>query len=559
MSRDDVAAPLRVPAARVRRVPDVQRLLQAGAAGHPRPAHRADGRRDRRAAVPARRRAAPAGAAGDRHRRRAGVRRTAAARPRSTPSWPRATRAAPGSRSSRASRTRGSTWARATASTTTTAAGTTTRASRTRRSSGTSRARARAGSRSARPRSWRASATASPRSYGELLSDEQRGPFQELLGLSRTVFPYVEEHKFYCDYWFLTAWYNKVREFGALLVEARLPRRRRGRLPPEPPRGAAGARGARPALGDRRARRSGRSHWPPIVERRKELLGQARRLDAAAGARHDAGGGQRSDHRDAVGDHAGAPAAVGAATATASSCAAPRPRRASSRARRGWSERRADRRGAGRRDPRVRDHVAGVGADLLPDRRRPSPTSAASCRTRRSCAASTGCRRWSAPAAPPAQIKTGQRIRVDGTNGRVTILDGSAVSPRASPICRLRRRRPHVRRQERDTRRADRGRGFNVPGPAFAMRGARTSSDLRRGRRRATRRSARRRSAVRSSAVGEDSADATFAGQQETLPVGARGRRASATRCATAGRASTARARDQLPRADGRRGRRRWA
>jgi phosphohistidine swiveling domain-containing protein len=55
--------------------------------------------------------------------------------------------------------------------------------------------------------------------YAELLSDEQRGPFQELLGLSRTVFPYVEEHKFYCDYWFLTRWYNKIREFGALLAD----------------------------------------------------------------------------------------------------------------------------------------------------------------------------------------------------------------------------------------------------------------------------------------------------------------------------------------------------
>jgi pyruvate, water dikinase len=55
--------------------------------------------------------------------------------------------------------------------------------------------------------------------YAAQLTDEQRGPFNELLGLSRTVFPYVEEHKFYCDYWFLTAWYNKVREFGTLLVE----------------------------------------------------------------------------------------------------------------------------------------------------------------------------------------------------------------------------------------------------------------------------------------------------------------------------------------------------
>ena len=48
----------------------------------------------------------------------------------------------------------------------------------------------------------------------------------ELLALSRTVFPYVEEHKFFCDYWFLTRWWNKIREFGALLADARLPRRR---------------------------------------------------------------------------------------------------------------------------------------------------------------------------------------------------------------------------------------------------------------------------------------------------------------------------------------------
>jgi pyruvate,water dikinase len=54
--------------------------------------------------------------------------------------------------------------------------------------------------------------------YAALLPDEVRGPWQDLLALSRTVFPYVEEHKFYCDYWFLTRWWNKVREFGALLA-----------------------------------------------------------------------------------------------------------------------------------------------------------------------------------------------------------------------------------------------------------------------------------------------------------------------------------------------------
>jgi phosphohistidine swiveling domain-containing protein len=55
--------------------------------------------------------------------------------------------------------------------------------------------------------------------YMELLEEDSRVTFNELLMLSRTVFPYVEEHKFYCDYWFLTNWWNKVREFGALLAE----------------------------------------------------------------------------------------------------------------------------------------------------------------------------------------------------------------------------------------------------------------------------------------------------------------------------------------------------
>src|ERR671920_748469 len=54
--------------------------------------------------------------------------------------------------------------------------------------------------------------------YGALMDEETRPAFEELLGLSRTVFPYVEEHKFYCDYWFQSRFFNKVREFGALLA-----------------------------------------------------------------------------------------------------------------------------------------------------------------------------------------------------------------------------------------------------------------------------------------------------------------------------------------------------
>ena len=51
-----------------------------------------------------------------------------------------------------------------------------------------------------------------------LSSDEERGAFDQMLGLCHLVFPFVEDHKFYCEHWFTTIWFNKLREFGALLA-----------------------------------------------------------------------------------------------------------------------------------------------------------------------------------------------------------------------------------------------------------------------------------------------------------------------------------------------------
>jgi phosphohistidine swiveling domain-containing protein len=107
--------------------------------------------------------------------------------------------------------------------------------------------------------------------YAELLPDEQRGPFQELLLLSRTVFPYVEEHKFYCDYWFLTSWYNKVREFGALLArhdfledsEDVFQLSRHEVMQALEELVLYWAAGGTPL---------GPTHWPKVVARRRELL-----------------------------------------------------------------------------------------------------------------------------------------------------------------------------------------------------------------------------------------------------------------------------------------------
>jgi pyruvate, water dikinase len=54
--------------------------------------------------------------------------------------------------------------------------------------------------------------------YRELLpTDEDRGTFDQMLGLCQQVFPYVEDHKFYCEHWFTTKFFQKVKEFGELL------------------------------------------------------------------------------------------------------------------------------------------------------------------------------------------------------------------------------------------------------------------------------------------------------------------------------------------------------
>jgi pyruvate,water dikinase len=107
--------------------------------------------------------------------------------------------------------------------------------------------------------------------YRELLDPEVQPGFDELLGLSRTVFPYVEEHKFFCDYWFLTRWWNKLREFGDLLV-------RNGFLEQTDDLFMLSRHEVMSALDELVLTWAtggdplGPDHWPPIVKRRRELL-----------------------------------------------------------------------------------------------------------------------------------------------------------------------------------------------------------------------------------------------------------------------------------------------
>jgi pyruvate,water dikinase len=54
--------------------------------------------------------------------------------------------------------------------------------------------------------------------YRELLSTkEERDAYDQMITLAHRVFPYVEGHKFYCEHWYTNLFFNKIREFGALL------------------------------------------------------------------------------------------------------------------------------------------------------------------------------------------------------------------------------------------------------------------------------------------------------------------------------------------------------
>jgi pyruvate,water dikinase len=55
--------------------------------------------------------------------------------------------------------------------------------------------------------------------YRELLAtDDDRAAYDQMITLAHRVFPYVEGHKFYCEHWYTNLFFNKIREFGALLA-----------------------------------------------------------------------------------------------------------------------------------------------------------------------------------------------------------------------------------------------------------------------------------------------------------------------------------------------------
>ncbi|MFO7277807.1 MAG: PEP-utilizing enzyme [Pseudomonadota bacterium] len=116
--------------------------------------------------------------------------------------------------------------------------------------------------------------------YRELLTtEEDRKAFDQMLELCHLVFPYVENHKFYCEQWHTTVFFNKIREFGRLLARQGLIddpedifHLRHTEVEDALTDVALGwASGTGPV---------GKNHWKPIVARRKEIIEKLREWNA---------------------------------------------------------------------------------------------------------------------------------------------------------------------------------------------------------------------------------------------------------------------------------------
>lgn len=106
--------------------------------------------------------------------------------------------------------------------------------------------------------------------YRDLLDAAAQEEFDSGLALSRTVFPYVENHNFYIEHWFMTEFWNKVREFGTLLArwgfwphaDDIFLLRRSEVVDAVIDLGAAWSHGTQP---------QGPDYWPAIIEKRRGI------------------------------------------------------------------------------------------------------------------------------------------------------------------------------------------------------------------------------------------------------------------------------------------------
>jgi pyruvate,water dikinase len=108
--------------------------------------------------------------------------------------------------------------------------------------------------------------------YRELLPDEATTmAFDQNLGLARMVFPYVESHNFYVEHWYHTIFWNKVREFGTLLARHDFVADAEDVFFLQRHEVSDALVDLRLAWAAGSAAR-GPGYWPPIVQRRKAIM-----------------------------------------------------------------------------------------------------------------------------------------------------------------------------------------------------------------------------------------------------------------------------------------------
>jgi pyruvate,water dikinase len=106
-------------------------------------------------------------------------------------------------------------------------------------------------------------------------TDADQASFDQLIQLVHTVFPYVEDHKFYCEQWFTSLFFRKIREFGAVMARYGLIKDSEDIFSlkhtevPEALADIAAAWGAdSPAVG--------KKHWQSVVAKRKAMMEKLR-------------------------------------------------------------------------------------------------------------------------------------------------------------------------------------------------------------------------------------------------------------------------------------------
>jgi pyruvate,water dikinase len=107
--------------------------------------------------------------------------------------------------------------------------------------------------------------------YADVLGDDDRQAFLDLVELARKVYPYVENHNFYVEHWHHSLFWNKVRDLGAIFADA-------GFLEDSEDVFYLHRDEIRSALYDLCAGWAtgctprGPSYWPPIVAKRAKIL-----------------------------------------------------------------------------------------------------------------------------------------------------------------------------------------------------------------------------------------------------------------------------------------------